>query len=114
VVDADHEEMLADLARMLRDGGTRVRVVVSPLYDEMRIASADREALERVFGVENVCDFSGVNEWTESSHNYYEESHYRPHVARDAMRMAYASHPGRCYLGAESGVPTAENPARHP
>jgi hypothetical protein len=115
VVDAEHEAILTDLARMLRSQGARVRVIISPVYDEMRVADSDRGALERAFGKENVCDFSGVNEWTENARNYYEESHYRPHVARDLMKIAYAEHPsGTCYPRAEDGLPTSDPPGRRP
>lgn len=36
------------------------------------------EILKDIFGYENVFDFSGINEYTNDIHNYYERGHYRP------------------------------------
>jgi hypothetical protein len=96
VVGASQEAMLEELGQIFRRRGTRVKVIVSPLYDQLRLSNSDRASLERHFGAENVCDFSTVNAWTADKRNYYERSHYRPHVARAALAVAYAVSPGRC------------------
>jgi hypothetical protein len=45
--------------------------------------------LSGIFGTERVFDFSGVNEFTTDFRNYYEESHYRPQVAREILKRIY-------------------------
>jgi hypothetical protein len=49
----------------------------------------DLRYLTNLFGKENVYDFSGINEYTESIYNYYENSHYRPYVADEIMKKLY-------------------------
>ncbi|KAA6318040.1 hypothetical protein EZS27_031899 [termite gut metagenome] len=46
----------------------------------------DLEYLENVFGEDNVFDFLGINTFTQDYTNYYDDSHYRPHVAREIMK----------------------------
>jgi hypothetical protein len=81
--------LIGEISALFAKHHTRVRVIVSPLYDQYALNPADRRALEHAFGAEHVFDFSGVNAWTADRRNYYEESHYRPHVARALMRAAY-------------------------
>lgn len=46
--------------------------------------------LQTLFGKEKVYDYSGINELTDPIGNFYESSHYRPHVARQIMQEVYA------------------------
>ncbi len=82
---------LEETARIFRKHGTRVRVIVSPLYGQARLAASDRAELERLFGKGNVFDFSGKNAFTDNPRNFYESSHYRPHVAVELLRLAYGA-----------------------
>jgi hypothetical protein len=45
--------------------------------------------LQKVFGNNNVFDYSGVNDYTNSIYNYYEASHYRPVVGRQILEAVY-------------------------
>ena len=69
-------------------------------YDEQKkyINGADVNDLIIIFsytgnyfleGKQNVFDFSGINFITNDYHNYYENSHYRPHVADYIMKEIY-------------------------
>jgi hypothetical protein len=80
-----------EMAEVFRRHGTDVRIVVSPLFDQMRLSAHDREALERMFGRDHVYDFSGRNEFTADIHNYYDPAHFRPAVGREILRRIYAS-----------------------
>lgn len=68
---------------------TNYKVVISPLYDQIELNKADFEYLCDLFGKDNVFNFSGINEFTNDYRNYYETSHYRPHVARKIMQKVY-------------------------
>lgn len=81
--------ILNNIASTLRDMNADIKVVISPLYDQKRINRNDLNILERVFGQENVFDFSGKNSFTENYRNYYETSHYRPHVAKEILKIVY-------------------------
>jgi hypothetical protein len=82
---------LVAIGRILAKQHTRVRVIVGPPYDQATMAAADRALLDEVFGRDNVFDFSGINVFNANHRNYYELSHFRPPVARELMRIAYAS-----------------------
>ena len=43
-------------------------------------------------GKENVFDFSGINEYTNDIHNYYERGHYRPILGARLLQKVYANH----------------------
>jgi len=68
---------------------TKYKIVISPLYDQIPMENAQIELLQGIFGEENIYDFSGKNEFTDSIHNFYETSHYRPHVADEIMELIY-------------------------
>ena len=74
---------------MFKRHNTCYRVVVSPLYDQIKMNPEDVKALGEIFGAENVFDFSGVSEFTSDYRNYYDDSHYRPNVAREVLNIAY-------------------------
>jgi hypothetical protein len=96
--------MLRDMAEIFQRKQTDYHVVISPLYDQMRLAAADLAALQQVFGAGRVHDYSGKNAFTEAVTNYYESSHYRPHVARAILADIYNNH--------AAAVPAQEQPAQ--
>ena len=68
---------------------TSYKIVISPLYDQIRLNPDTLNQLCTIFGEENVFDFSGTNKWNSDYHNYYEESHYRPIVSAEIMSTIY-------------------------
>ena len=83
--------LLASMKEVFVRHGTRVRIVVSPMYDQIRLHPDDVETLRALFGADVVLDFSGENPLTADVHNYYENSHYRPAVARQILASLYRS-----------------------
>ena len=68
---------------------TNYKIVIAPLYDQIPLGKSQLETLKIIFGKENVFDFSGKNELTEPIINFYEKSHFRPHVADSVMAEIY-------------------------
>ena len=89
VIDEERLEMLKSIKSIFDSHLTKYKIVISPLYDQIKLNSKDLQSLYDVFGQENVFDFSGVNQWTSDYHNYYENSHYRICVANDILRLIY-------------------------
>ncbi len=83
--------LLTDIRDIVERQGSVLHVVVSPLYNQRALHVRDRATLQEVFGMQCVHDYSGVNDITEDFRNYYELSHYRPHVAARIMREIYAT-----------------------
>jgi hypothetical protein len=83
--------LLTSMQAVFARRGTRVRIVVSPLYDQIRLHPDDVATLRAFFGADAVADYSGENRLTADVHNYYESSHYRPAVARQILASLYRS-----------------------
>jgi hypothetical protein len=89
VIGAVQRDMLQQIREILARHRSSYRLVISPLYDQVRLAPEDLRFLCATFGAQNVFDFSGVNELTSRIENYYEDSHYRPVVASLVMTEIY-------------------------
>jgi hypothetical protein len=83
-----HLFMLKEMKRILEKNKTSYKVVVSPLYDQIKINSIDLSVLKKEFG-NNLYDFSGKNSFTENKMNYYELSHFRPSVGDSILHIIY-------------------------
>tara|TARA_B100000809_G_scaffold249300_1_gene280408 strand:+ start:8199 stop:9194 length:996 start_codon:yes stop_codon:yes gene_type:complete len=68
---------------------TSYKIVISPLYDQIPLEEEQVKTLEEVFGKENIYNFSGINQFTTPLYNFYETSHYRPHVANKIIDLIY-------------------------
>ena len=82
-------KMLYDIATILKKNKTAYKIIINPLYDQLKLNKTAANILCELFGKENVYDFSGINSITNDYHNYYEESHYRPHIADYIMKTIY-------------------------
>lgn len=88
-IDENEQAFLTEMARIFEYHKTDVRIVISPLYNQRTFAPADKQVLQSVFGQSRVYDFSGVTAWTTPFTNYYERSHYRPHLAKLVVDSVY-------------------------
>ena len=82
-------EWLRDIRRIFDLHHTEYRVIISPLYDQLKLKPETLKTLCDIFGNSHVYDFSGTNKWSGDYHNYYEPYHYRPHVAAEIMDIVY-------------------------
>ena len=82
-------QLLNSIKKILIKHNTSYKVVIAPCYNQVKIDNARFILLTDIFG-NNVYDFSGVNKFTNSIYNYYEDSHYRPHVAIEIMEAIYS------------------------
>lgn len=84
------KSLLLSIHRMLDQDKTSYRIVINPLYDQVRLDTTDLKILKEIFGSRYVFDLSGRNEITGSKYNYYEASHYRSTAAARVMDIIYA------------------------
>ncbi len=82
-------QMLQHIQAIFAGRQTNCKIIINPLYDQIKLNPADVLVLQHLFGAGNVFDFSGKNNFTCSRLNYYETSHYRPHVAAEIMKQVY-------------------------
>lgn len=89
VIGNKQKELLTSIRSILKSQSTNYKIVISPGYDQIKLAKSDLDYLNNLFGESNVFDFSGQNKYTNDYRNYYEIVHYRPHVADDIMEEIY-------------------------
>jgi hypothetical protein len=83
-------QYLKEIRQILAVNGTNYKIIINPNYDQKYLDQADLAKLQEIFGADHVYDYSGINDITRDFHNYYEASHYRPHIARRIMAEVYA------------------------
>jgi hypothetical protein len=86
--------MLREMRKVFDDNRTDYRIVISPNYDQKYLSRVDLARLQEIFGADRVYDYSGINRFTRDIHNYYEDSHYRPLVARQILAEIYGGQGG--------------------
>lgn len=91
IIGNDQKEWLEEIHELFVNGGTNYKIIVSPLFDQLKLNTDDKRVLDSIFGNENVFDFSGINEYTNDTLNYYEDSHYRPCLARQLLNVVYST-----------------------
>lgn len=89
VIQTQQERLLKNINTLLKIHKTNFKIIISPLYDQVKINKRDLNYLKNLFGSENVYDFSGINKITSDYHNYYETSHYRPVVCDSILKIIY-------------------------
>lgn len=88
-LDDERRQLLQDIREVFDKHHTNYQVILGPQYDQIKINKEVLSDLYNIFGKERVHDFTGVNKWNQDFHNYYENSHYRPHVAAEVMKITY-------------------------
>ena len=90
-IKASQTRFLTEMAAILKKHKTQYKIIINPLYNQVKISRKDLDFIKRTFGEENVSDYSGINKFTEDYRNYYEDSHFRPVVARQIMSEIYST-----------------------
>jgi len=85
-----HIKMLAEINKIFIKHNTNYRIVLSPLYEQIKFSDMDYKTLKILFS-ENLYDYSGKNEFTESIFNYYETAHFRPFIGERIFNLIYKS-----------------------
>jgi hypothetical protein len=80
--------MLNEIKQILDRKNTNYKVILSPLYDQLKFHNTDMLILENIFG-NKLYDFTGKNKFTENPLNYYETSHFRPNVGDSILQTIY-------------------------
>jgi hypothetical protein len=81
--------LLFAIKQITDSNNTNVKIIISPLYNQLVFNRSDFEKLKKIFGDDSVYDFSGKNNFTSYFTNYYESSHYKTNVANEIMDFVY-------------------------
>jgi hypothetical protein len=91
LIGASQVKLLNEIHQVIKNNKINLKIVISPLYNQIVFNALDKKVLYKLFGNENVYDFSGKNDFTENVTNYYESSHYKPFVANKIMDSIYTT-----------------------
>lgn len=84
-------DVLKKMAYIFRKHHTDYRIIMSPMWDQMRLNPKDYETLCNIFGKNHVYDMTGINKWTSDYHYHYEYSHYTPQASAEVMDSIYSN-----------------------
>jgi hypothetical protein len=91
-------KLFRDMKTVFDKQHTDYKIILSPLYNQVRFNSQDKKLLTDIFGVNHIYDFTGVNRYTADMHNYYEEKHFRPHVGASILADIYGGNNSPSHL----------------
>jgi hypothetical protein len=81
---------LYKIAAILQKHHTNYKVVIAPLYDQVKLNPADLAILYQVFGKQHVYDYAGINAITNNPFNYGNDVvHYRKKVGNLIFKEIY-------------------------
>ena len=89
IITEKHKLYLTQIQDILQGREANYKVIIGPDYRQVKFNPADLKFLTNLFGVENLYDFSGKNEYTIDVRNFYDGSHYRPFIAKDILKQVY-------------------------
>ncbi len=88
-ITPEESEQLKSISEIFKKHKTKYKIVISPIYDQIPLEKEQLTLLASLFGEENIYNFSGKNQFTDSIYNYYETSHYRPLLANKILSIIY-------------------------
>lgn len=72
------QQYLHEIHHIFQKHRTNYKLIITPLYDQVKLNTEDMDLLKELFGAYNIYDFSGINHITNNMYNYNEDvSHYR-------------------------------------
>ena len=80
--------MFKEIKNILERNKTNYKIVLSPVYDQIKFSRQDKKILKTIFGA-HLYDFTGANFITNDIINWYETSHYRPNIADTILNIIY-------------------------
>ena len=88
-VSKEEIKMLLDIREIFDKNNTDYRIVIAPIYDQIPMEDTQLQLLNEIFEPSRIFNYSGINDYTNDVSNYYESSHFRPHVARKILQEIY-------------------------
>lgn len=82
-------KMLIEMKEILERNSSNYKIVLSPIYDQVKFSVKDKQILQEIFG-DHLYDFTGKNFITENDTNWYEIYHFRPFIADSIMNIIYS------------------------
>jgi hypothetical protein len=89
-INATNANYLHKIMGLLKKHHAKYKIVIAPLYDQIKLNPQDHITLNNIFGIDNVYDYSGVNAITNNMYNYNADVvHYRKKVGDLIFKEIY-------------------------
>lgn len=89
IIKNEQIRLLSEIKACVLKSNISIKIVISPLLNQLKVNEKDYAVLCGLFGKDNVYDFSGINKYTADRRNYYDKSHYKPYIANDILNQIY-------------------------
>ena len=89
VIEQKQLLLLKEIKAIFNSQKTNYKIIIMPLYDQIKLNDKDIKKLNNIFGESNIYDFSGINEYTKDMTNYYEDSHFKNNVGHNILNTIY-------------------------
>jgi len=90
-ISKEMEEYLLSIHSIFQKHKTNYKLIINPLYDQVKLNTEDLNLLKEIFGAYRIFDFSGINTITGNIYNYNEDvSHYRIRTGDFLLKEVYA------------------------
>ena len=89
IIGKEHVALFTKIKAYFDKYGTSYKIVISPVYDQVKTNPTDLSVIDSIFGQDNVYDLSGINSITNDKQNYYESAHYRMRISNGIMDSIY-------------------------
>jgi hypothetical protein len=92
LINKQMQEQLKAIAQIFKEHKTNYKIIISPLYDQIKINPTDYKLLQSIFNPENIYDFSGINDITNNMYNYNKDAyHYRNRTGDYLLKTLYSN-----------------------
>lgn len=88
-IDSEQKAILVKMRQIFDRNHTQYRIVIGPDWQRHNIAPDDLAVLIKTFGHDYVCNLSQWHQLSDSLHNFYDHTHYRPHIAKAILDSIY-------------------------
>jgi hypothetical protein len=84
-------DCLIKIKAILKKRNSNCKIVISPLYYQIKLNTDDLNTLNQIFGKDNVFDYSGINYLTDNKYNFANDViHYRKRTANIILKEIYS------------------------
>lgn len=88
MIDSTGLRMLKEIQEIFEKKGTNFKIILYPVTSKKVPIKADMYTLRKIFGKENIYDFSHREEMIKRR-NFYEKTHFKPFLAREMLKEVY-------------------------
>ena len=89
-IDETSKNYLRKIMGLLKKHHTSYKIVIAPLYDQVKLNRQDRKTMNDIFGSEQIYDYSGINDITNNMFNFNSDVlHYRKKVGDLIFKEIY-------------------------